>query len=109
MEPKVEVDPEQGLLIEWPDGHQSRYAFDELRGLCPCAACRDRGGTERGLRILETASPQTARLVRLIPVGRYALSPVWADGHATGIYSWDYLRQRCGCLACRLARTEEPR
>lgn len=26
-------------------------------------------------------------------VGRYALQFVWSDGHATGIYPWDYLRR----------------
>jgi len=27
------------------------------------------------------------------PVGGYALQPAWADGHASGIYSYDYLRK----------------
>jgi DUF971 family protein len=26
-------------------------------------------------------------------VGRYALQFNWSDGHSTGIYSYDYLRQ----------------
>jgi DUF971 family protein len=26
-------------------------------------------------------------------VGGYAIQPVWADGHATGIFSFDYLRR----------------
>ena len=25
------------------------------------------------------------------PVGKYAIEPRFTDGHATGIYSWDYL------------------
>ena len=25
------------------------------------------------------------------PVGSYAIQPTFSDGHATGIYSWDYL------------------
>jgi len=29
-------------------------------------------------------------------VGGYAIQPVWADGHATGIYSFDYLRRIAG-------------
>ena len=33
------------------------------------------------------------RLVRLDRVGTYGLQPIWADGHATGIYSFDYLRR----------------
>jgi DUF971 family protein len=28
-------------------------------------------------------------------VGRYALSFRWSDGHATGIYSFRYLRELC--------------
>jgi len=26
-------------------------------------------------------------------VGGYAIQPVWADGHNTGIYSFEYLRR----------------
>jgi DUF971 family protein len=25
------------------------------------------------------------------PVGHYAIRPIFSDGHATGIYTWDYL------------------
>jgi DUF971 family protein len=32
-------------------------------------------------------------LVRLTSVGGYAVQPIWADGHNTGIYSFDYLRR----------------
>jgi DUF971 family protein len=27
----------------------------------------------------------------LDPVGSYAIQPTFSDGHATGIYAWDYL------------------
>jgi DUF971 family protein len=37
------------------------------------------------------------------PVGNYAMSFKWNDGHASGIYSWDYLRRHCPCEACRIA------
>jgi DUF971 family protein len=26
-------------------------------------------------------------------VGGYAVKPVWADGHATGLFSFDYLKR----------------
>ena len=38
-------------------------------------------------------APAAFRLVRVEMVGTYAVQPVWADGHATGIYSFDYLRR----------------
>ena len=38
-------------------------------------------------------TPAAFLLVRVEMVGTYAAQPVWADGHATGIYSFDYLRR----------------
>jgi DUF971 family protein len=40
--------------------------------------------------------PLTAKafeLKRIATVGSYAIQPVWADGHATGLYSFEYLRR----------------
>jgi DUF971 family protein len=34
------------------------------------------------------------------PVGNYAIQIAFTDGHATGIYSFDHLRQVCPCEAC---------
>jgi hypothetical protein len=33
------------LELEWPDGHITRYDFETLRWLCPCAYCRGEAGT----------------------------------------------------------------
>jgi DUF971 family protein len=38
-------------------------------------------------------TPAAFRLVRLERVGTYAVQPIWEDGHATGIYSFDYLER----------------
>jgi prepilin-type processing-associated H-X9-DG protein len=32
-------------------------------------------------------------LLKLEPVGGYAMQMTWADGHASGIYSYEYLRK----------------
>jgi len=37
-------------------------------------------------------TPAAFRLVRVEMVGTYAVQPVWADGHATGIYSRGFIR-----------------
>lgn len=110
MEPRIEIDAD-ALLLEWPDGHQSRYPFERLRSLCPCASCAEsRGGIgHKGLRIVEPPSDRAIRLVRIERAGNYALCPVWEDGHATGIYSWEYLRRNCDCFACRMERRGEER
>jgi DUF971 family protein len=109
MQPRLEVDPEDGLLIEWPDGHQSRYAFDRLRAICPCAACRDERDRPSVLRVLTQNAPNSARLRRVDAVGNYAISLLWGDGHNTGIYPFEYLRSRCDCLACRTPDPAEGR
>ena len=39
--------------------------------------------------------------------GRYAVTPVWGDGHDLGIYSFRMLRAVCPCAACVAARGGE--
>lgn len=106
MVPKVEIDHERGLMIEWQDGHQGSFPLGELRAACPCAGCRDERKIEGGQAGDASRSPEATRLLRVVPIGRYAICLVWGDGHNTGIYSWEYLRERCGCFACRLSRRE---
>lgn len=37
-------------------------------------------------------------------VGNYAIAPEWGDGHHTGFYTFDLLRDRCPCEACTARR-----
>ena len=84
------------LRIGWTDGHASAYPLRYLRGFCPCADCQ---GHAPGPKVfIPTEKP---RLTDVRLVGRYALTPVWDDGHVTGIYSFEYLRELCPCPACR--------
>jgi DUF971 family protein len=108
---KVRVDKTggTGMEIDWRDGHSSAWNFTWLRAACPCATCkeeRDADGREPGV-----AKPKPATLlpiyealprpVEVTPVGKYALRFKWNDGHESGIYSWDYLRNVCD-LAVRM-------
>jgi DUF971 family protein len=83
--------------IDWADGHQSRYPHAQLRGYCPCAGCQGHSGE---IRYLETTNAQL-ELDDIEPVGGYALTFKWFDGHASGIYSFRYLRALCPCESCR--------
>lgn len=91
------------LTIRWRDGHESHYPFDDLRRACPCAACRVAKKPQGGLTVLTgpVVTPGEVRITRIEPVGRYALTFLWSDGHSTGIYSFDLLRQLCPCATCR--------
>ena len=91
------------LELQWADGHAGRYEFPYLRGLCPCAACRTERTEARTnpFRVLSVVASQAAtRLIKVDPVGRYAISITWGDGHSTGIYSFEYLREICPCPEC---------
>jgi DUF971 family protein len=85
----------QELAIKWDDGAETFISLEKLRRGCPCAGCKGEGdimgnlykGPEQSLTEL------AFRLRSLTRVGSYAIQPTWGDGHATGIYSFEYLRQ----------------
>lgn len=90
-----------GLSIDWKDGHRSHWTFPFLRDACPCATCheeREKSGRRPGeprpapRQLLPLYAPP-ARPTEALPIGRYALKFKWADGHESGIYSWDFLRR----------------
>ncbi len=90
-----------GLSIDWKDGHRSHWTFPFLRDACPCATCheeREKTGRRPGelrpapKQLLPIYTPP-ARPLEALPIGRYALKFKWADGHESGIYSWDFLRR----------------
>ena len=80
------IEEEKLLRILWDDDQLSDYPFAYLRGWCPCAVCQGHGGERR---FIEVDNPQ---LVSIGMVGNYALNPRWSDGHETGIYTFEYLR-----------------
>ena len=102
---KVRVDKTggTGVTIDWRDGHQSHWNFRWLRDACPCATCheaREQEGRPAGVPKAKPASllPMYEAPVRPLdvePVGKYALRFRWNDGHESGLYSWDYLRNVC--------------
>ena len=83
------------LAIRWDDGSESFIPLEKLRRACPCAGCKGEMDVMGNLykRPEQPLTPAAFRLVRLERVGTYAVQPVWADGHATGIYSFEYLRR----------------
>jgi len=86
------------LAVKWDDGGESFILLEKLRRACPCAGCK--GETDiLGNLHKNPGEPLTARsfeLVRIGRVGGYAIQPVWADGHATGLFSFEYLKQIAG-------------
>jgi DUF971 family protein len=84
------------LRISWSDGHSTRVPLQRFRDECPCAGCQgesDIFGDIKKPMLLPIAIPGKYELKSLTPVGNYAVAAVWGDGHDSGIYSWDYLRE----------------
>src|SRR2546421_10881593 len=83
------------LAIRWDDGSESFIRLEKLRRYCPCAGCKG----ERDIlgnvykNPARPLSPAAFRMMRLDRVGGYAVQPIWADGHTTGLFSFDYLKQ----------------
>ena len=83
------------MRLTFDDGHVCEIAIESMRLACPCATCRSR--RDRGEA--PWPSPGQSRELRIDDaelVGAWGLSLTWSDGHSTGIYSWDALRQWCG-------------
>ncbi len=85
----------QELAIKWDDGTESFISLERLRRACPCAGCKGEvdvlGNLHKGPD--KPLLPKSFHLVRLETTGTYALTPHWADGHSSGIFSFEYLRR----------------
>ena len=80
------------MEIVWEDGHRSTYSGEQLRWACPCAECRGEGGAPGRLARLNTLGPDELRIKDVTLVGQYAVQIAFDSGHATGIYTFPYLR-----------------
>ena len=93
----LKIVEENKLLIEWSDGKRRRYSFRQLRDRCPCATCREKHGGEQPapalLPVLSAAEAQPLRIEGMKPIGNYAYSITFSDGHSLGIFRFDLLQQ----------------
>jgi DUF971 family protein len=77
----------RAMEVTFSDGRIFRLPFEFLRVYSPSAEVRGHGP---GQEVLQTGKREVD-IVSLEPVGSYAVQPTFSDGHATGIFSWDYL------------------
>ena len=92
----IERDGTSGLVITWSDGERRRYTARGLRGVCPCATCREKRSQPAdplALPILSPAQAQPLTIAGMEPLGNYAYAIHFSDGHDTGIFAFDFLLQ----------------
>jgi DUF971 family protein len=84
--------PRRALLVEWGDGTIHHIPFAELRRACPCAVCAGEFGWAGRFATDPELRPGEDELADISLVGAYGLNSLWADGHSTGIYTFERLR-----------------
>ena len=102
MQPlKIYKSADRELTVEWDDRHFGMHKYETLRELCPCAFCKYEREKEKQNQKKDN---KDYNIVNIEQVGSYAIKITWADGHDTGIYSFEYLRSICECSSCQMVR-----
>jgi DUF971 family protein len=76
------------LVVAFDDGVVADLPAEMLRVMSPSAEVQGHSPEQRVL----VAGKQNVEIVGVDPVGNYAVRLTFNDGHATGLFSWTYLR-----------------
>ncbi|HAQ35369.1 MAG: hypothetical protein CMF74_00650 [Maricaulis sp.] len=80
---------QRALIVTYDDGSAQTIAFRTLRTESPSAEVQGHGpGQKKTVTGKDKVGVTAANLI-----GRYAVQIVFDDGHDSGIFSWDYLRE----------------
>jgi DUF971 family protein len=82
------------LVLLFADGVEIYLPCPLLRKSCPCAVCQ--GEPDALGRVFQPTvvyGSSAFELTRFEGVGGYAIQLFWADGHSSGIYTYNYLRE----------------
>ncbi len=79
------------LELAFDDGLNAQLDAEFLRVLSPSAEVR--GHTPAQAQLV--FGKKAVAIVKLEPVGNYAIKIVFDDGHDTGLYTWQYLHELC--------------
>ena len=75
------------LEVGYADGTRYELPCEYLRVYSPSAEVRGHGGGEP----IVIPGKRNVGIMRIEPVGNYAVRLVFDDGHDSGLYSWDVL------------------
>lgn len=94
----INRDSPASIVIHWSDGCQQQYTAHSLRQQCPCATCREKHSGKAAkqpltLPVLSLAEVQPLRIEGMRPVGNYAYNIAFSDGHDSGIFTFEFLRE----------------
>ena len=95
MKPKqIKIIDKDKLSLTWNDDTLSSISLKYLRDECPCAGCKGETILFKTFRPPKSTrqSPEMYKVKNIDVVGEYAIQIAWKDGHNTGIYTWEYLK-----------------
>lgn len=78
--------PARLLEVAFDDGRVFQLPFEYLRVQSPSAEVKGHGGP-----MPPVLGKEDVRVLRVEPVGQYAVRLVFDDGHDSGLYTWNYL------------------
>ena len=83
------------LALKWEGDPEQFVPLQSLRLACPCASCAGEtdvmGNVSKGPEMKFTDA--SYRIKQIQPIGGYAFQFFWDDGHSSGLYSIEYLRE----------------
>ncbi len=88
MEIRLRSD-KKNLSIAFSAGEIYEFSAEFLRVESPSAEVKGHGADPK--RII--AGKQDVAIKNIEPVGHYAVKFVFSDGHASGLYTWSYLKE----------------
>lgn len=77
------------LRVEFDSGETFDFSAEFLRVESPSAENKGHSPGEKP----PVQGKENVRILRLEPVGNYAIRIIFDDGHSTGLYSWEYLHK----------------
>lgn len=87
---QIAEEGDSAISIVWSDGRKDLITAARLRRRCPCATCIDEWTGQK--RLDEASVPDDLTISDMSLVGRYALNVAFSDGHNTGLYTFETLR-----------------
>jgi len=87
---ELRLDKEKRILtVSYDDGQSFALPAELLRVLSPSAEVQGHSPDQR----ITVPGKKNVGIARIEPVGNYAVRIVFTDGHDTGLYVWEYLRE----------------
>jgi DUF971 family protein len=86
---ELKLDAEKrNLAVSFDDGQSFTLPAELLRVMSPSAEVQGHSAEQR----ITVPGKKNVRILRLEPVGNYAVRIGFDDGHDTGLFVWEYLR-----------------